>query len=143
MIKFSKKHQNKEAASISKQYSGGVALPTIVMATFVVSLFSSVLFLYANDFISPLFSTLLIAILTFVSYTPMHEAVHGNISGNNGKLKWGLVQIYLANDVSSWLKLWETSVAMFSAYMAVSYKLDPELLHQSFQMILKKELKTT
>ncbi|MFT6046414.1 MAG: beta-carotene hydroxylase [Arenicella sp.] len=88
MIKFSKKHQNKEAASISKQYSGGVALPTIVMATFVVSLFSSVLFLYANDFISPLFSTLLIAILTFVSYTPMHEAVHGNISGNNGKLKW-------------------------------------------------------
>ena len=26
--------------------------------------------------------------LTFASYIPMHEAVHGNIGGNNSKLKW-------------------------------------------------------
>jgi O-antigen/teichoic acid export membrane protein len=52
-----------------------------------------------------------------------------------------LVQFSLANDVSSWLSLGVTSAAMLFAYVATSYKLNKELLLQSLQILLKKELR--
>jgi beta-carotene hydroxylase len=47
-----------------------------------------VLFVFASGYLSPLISTLLLGFLTFASYTPMHEAVHGNVGGSNPKYKW-------------------------------------------------------
>lgn len=88
MNKITNKHLDKEAAVISKEFSGEIALPTMLMAALVIVLFSYVLFSYANQDLSPLLAILLIGIITFASYTPLHEAVHGNVSGNNGKLKW-------------------------------------------------------
>ena len=78
----------REAAQISKQHSGMIAFPTIGLALLVFCLYIFVLFMFASGYLAPLISTLLLGILTFASYTPMHEAVHGNVGGSNTKHKW-------------------------------------------------------
>ena len=82
------KRLDREALKVSKEYSGGVGILTIILSVVAVFLYSTVLFLFANSFLSPLLTTPLLAVLTFISYTPMHEAVHGNVGGNNKKFKW-------------------------------------------------------
>ena len=79
---------DRAALKISREYSGRVGILTIILSVAAVFLYSTVLFLFANSFLPPLLTVPLLAVLTFISYTPMHEAVHGNISGKNGKLKW-------------------------------------------------------
>tara|TARA_B000000477_G_C6085372_1_gene225198 strand:+ start:191 stop:1021 length:831 start_codon:yes stop_codon:yes gene_type:complete len=78
----------REAAKISKEHSGMIAFPTIGLALLVSCLYMFVLFVFASGYLSPLISTLLLGFLTFASYTPMHEAVHGNVGGSNPKYKW-------------------------------------------------------
>ena len=72
------KKLDREALKISKEYSGRIGFLTIILSVVAVSLYSTVLFSFANGFLSPLLTVPLLAVLTFVSYTPMHEAVHGN-----------------------------------------------------------------
>ena len=78
----------REVAKISKEHSGMIAFPTIGLALLVSCLYMFVLFVFASGYLSPLISTLLLGFLTFASYTPMHEAVHGNVGGSNPKYKW-------------------------------------------------------
>ena len=82
------KKLNREALVISKEHSGHVAIPTIVLSLLVVLIYSTVLFLFATKHLSPLLTVFFLIGITFASYMPLHEAVHGNISGNNSKLKW-------------------------------------------------------
>ena len=93
-----KKYLEREALRISKQYSGEVAMPTICLTISIIFLFLTILFLFANEYLSPVFTTLLLTFLTFASYIPIHEAVHGNIGGNNKKFKWldNLVGYFMA-----------------------------------------------
>ena len=76
------------ALAISKKHSGKIAVPTIILSVLTIFLYSIVLFLFANNFLSPLLTVPLLAVLTFISYTPMHEAVHGNVGGKNKRFKW-------------------------------------------------------
>ena len=78
----------REAAQISKRHSGMIAFPTIGLALLIFCLYIFVLFMFASGYLGPLISTLLLGILTFASYTPLHEAVHGNVGGINTKYKW-------------------------------------------------------
>lgn len=82
------KRLDREALKVSKEYSGGVGVLTIILSVVAVFLYSTVLFLFANSFLPPSLTTSFLAVLTFISYTPMHEAVHGNVGGNNKKFKW-------------------------------------------------------
>ena len=62
-----------------------IAFPTIGLALLVFSY----TFLYCSSGYSRhLYQLFLLGILTFASYTPMHEAVHGNVGGSNTKHKW-------------------------------------------------------
>ena len=78
----------REAAQISKRHSGMIAFPTIGLALLIFCLYIFVLFMFASGYLGSLISTLLLGILTFASYTPLHEAVHGNVGGINTKYKW-------------------------------------------------------
>ena len=78
----------REAAQISKRHSGMIAFPTIGLALLIFCLYIFVLFMFASGYLGPLISILLLGILTFASYTPLHEAVHGNVGGINTKYKW-------------------------------------------------------
>ena len=82
------KKLDKDALAISRQYSGKVAFTTIILSLLVILIYPTVLFLFANKVLTPLITIFFLMGLTFASYIPMHEAVHGNIGGNNSKLKW-------------------------------------------------------
>lgn len=79
---------NKKAIAAAQQHMGKVAWGTIVLTIFVVLAFVSVMVFYAQGVVSGWSAVALISILTYVSYTPLHEAAHGNINGKNEKLSW-------------------------------------------------------
>jgi len=79
---------NKQAIAISKEYTGGLAWPTVILVALVLSAFVANLWLFAAD-LAPLWAaTLIYAALTYMSYTPLHEAAHGNIHGSHERLQW-------------------------------------------------------
>ncbi|MDO9453312.1 MAG: fatty acid desaturase [Stagnimonas sp.] len=79
---------NKQAIAISKEYTGKLAWPTLVLALGVIAAFIANLWLFAEG-IMPLWGAILIyAVLTYMSYTPLHEAAHGNIHGGHDRLQW-------------------------------------------------------
>lgn len=79
---------NRQAIAISKEYTGAVAWPTVILVALVLGAFAANLWLFAAG-IAPLWAaTLVYAALTYTSYTPLHEAAHGNIHGSHERLKW-------------------------------------------------------
>jgi beta-carotene hydroxylase len=79
---------NKQAIAISKKYTGGLAWPTVIMVALVLIAFVGNLWLFAAG-LAPLWAaTLIYAALTYMSYTPLHEAAHGNIHGSHERLQW-------------------------------------------------------
>ena len=79
---------NKQAVGAAKQYMGEVAWLTVALVVLVLTGFVANLWLFAVGLL-PLWAALLIyAALTYMSYTPLHEAVHGNINGSHDRLRW-------------------------------------------------------
>lgn len=79
---------NKQAIAAAQQRMGKVAWLTVALVAFVLVMFVTTLWLTANALL-PLWSlALLFGAVTYMSYTPVHEAAHGNIHGKNEKLKW-------------------------------------------------------
>lgn len=79
---------NKQAIDTAKQYMGEVAWLTVALVVLVLTGFIANLWLFSAGLL-PFWAALLIyAALTYMSYTPLHEAVHGNINGSNHRLKW-------------------------------------------------------
>ncbi len=79
---------NKQAITSAQEYIGKVAWPTVAMVGFVLTAFIANLWLFAADVLPVWAATLIYAVLTYMSYTPLHEAAHGNINGRNEKLQW-------------------------------------------------------
>ncbi|WP_111658316.1 fatty acid desaturase family protein [Isoalcanivorax indicus] len=79
---------NKQAIAAAKRHMGQVCWPTAFMAVGVVAAFVATLVLFAQGVLPVWVAVLLVGVLTYFSYTPLHEAAHGNIHGSNEKLKW-------------------------------------------------------
>lgn len=79
---------NKQAIASAKQYMSRTAWPTIAFTLVVVGAFVSTLLLFANGILPAWVACLLVAALTYMSYTPLHEAVHNNIQGQRDDRKW-------------------------------------------------------
>ena len=77
-----------EALDISINHSGKVAIPTIILSFLVVLTYCVILFFFAIKLLSPTLTIIFLIGITFASYVPMHEAVHGNIGGSNKKFRW-------------------------------------------------------
>ncbi|MDX1498157.1 MAG: fatty acid desaturase, partial [Salinisphaeraceae bacterium] len=72
----------------AKTYMGGFAWPTVMLTLFVVVSVVANFWLFAIG-VMPLWAAILIyGALTYMSYTPLHEAAHGNIHGDHRGLKW-------------------------------------------------------
>lgn len=80
--------QNKQAIAAAQQYMGRVAWPTVALVAFVLAGFAATLGLFAVGALPAWAATLLVGGLTYFAYTPLHEAVHGNICGRNTRLQW-------------------------------------------------------
>ena len=79
---------NKQAIACAKHYMGKTAWPTMLLTAAVVAAFVATLALFASGSLPAWGACLLVAALTYMSYTPLHEAAHGNIHGNNDRHKW-------------------------------------------------------
>ena len=80
--------QNKQAIAAAKRHMGQVCWPTVALVVGVVGAFIATLTFFAMGLLSPWLALPLVGILTYFSYTPLHEAAHGNINGRNESLKW-------------------------------------------------------
>lgn len=79
---------NKQAIMVAKQYTGEFAWPTVLLTATVVAAFLANIALYLNGLMPLWGAVFLYAILTYMSYTPLHEAAHQNIHGKHDGLKW-------------------------------------------------------
>lgn len=79
---------NKQAIMVAKKYTGEFSGPTVLLTGVVVTAFIANVALFLAG-ITPLWAAVLIyAALTYMSYTPLHEAAHQNIHGRHEGLKW-------------------------------------------------------
>lgn len=79
---------NRQAVAAAKQYMGQVSWLTVGLVMVVLAGFMTNLALFASGILNPWVATLILAALTYMSYTPLHEAAHGNIHGKHDDLRW-------------------------------------------------------
>lgn len=79
---------NKQAIATAREFTGGFAWPTVALVVIVLTAFVGNLVLFALGQTPFWAAALIYAALTYMSYTPLHEAAHGNIHGSNDRLKW-------------------------------------------------------
>lgn len=79
---------DRQAIAAAKQHIGRVAWPTVALVVLIAVAFVINLALFAVGLISPWVATPILAALTYMAYTPLHEAVHGNVQGNRRRLGW-------------------------------------------------------
>lgn len=79
---------NQQAIATARTYTGEFAWPTVALVLLVITAFIANLVLFATGVMPFWAATLSYAVLTYLSYTPLHEAAHGNIHGGNDRLKW-------------------------------------------------------
>ncbi|WP_293373025.1 fatty acid desaturase [Nevskia sp.] len=79
---------NKQAIATAREYTGEVAWPTVLLVVLVLAAYIANLALFASGLL-PLWAAIPIcAVLTYLSYTPLHEAAHGNIHGGQDRWQW-------------------------------------------------------
>ena len=79
---------NKQAIATAREYTGEFAWPTVALVVLVLTAFIANLALFAAGYTPFWAAALIYAALTYLSYTPLHEAAHGNIQGSDDRLKW-------------------------------------------------------
>lgn len=79
---------NKQAIAAAKKYMGEFAGGTVALSAMVVLSYVGCIVLIATGTMPLWAAFVMISALTYMSYTPVHEAAHGNIHGNHESLKW-------------------------------------------------------
>ena len=79
---------NRQALDSAKQYMGRTGWGSIILVVIALAGTFMTLSLYTQGELSSWVALLLIAVFTYFAYTPLHEAVHGNIHGDKQPLKW-------------------------------------------------------
>jgi beta-carotene hydroxylase len=79
---------DRQALEAATKYSGSFAPFITIVMVMVIAGYAANLWLFAAG-VTPLWlATLLLAALSYLAYTPLHEAAHGNICGGQRQLKW-------------------------------------------------------
>ncbi|MEM9704935.1 MAG: fatty acid desaturase [Pseudomonadota bacterium] len=85
----SKARENEAGANrAARRHMGDVAWPTVALFVFCLVGYVSALALTALGIVGPVSGFLATAFLVYLSYTIVHEAVHGSIHGSEKSLKW-------------------------------------------------------
>ncbi|WP_411387243.1 fatty acid desaturase family protein [Pseudomonas sp. MPB03] len=79
---------NKKAVATAREYTTELAWPTMALVLLVWASLIGDFYLFATGQLSLPTATLVYAVVTYMSYTPLHEAVHGNIHGAHHRLQW-------------------------------------------------------
>ncbi|MEN8803469.1 MAG: fatty acid desaturase [Thiogranum sp.] len=76
------------ALASARQYMGMVAWPTIVLGLVLGVSYVATVAVALTGILSLWFAVPMVAVLTYLSYTVLHESVHGSITGNDQSLRW-------------------------------------------------------
>lgn len=87
------------------QYKLKTAYPTIALTVIAIAVYASSSFAAYNGNLSIAWSIFINTIMAYLLFTPMHEASHLNISGNNKSMRW-------INELVGWM----SSIPLFSPY---------------------------
>lgn len=79
---------NKQAIVAARPYMGGFAWGTVALTSAMLVAYPTSLWLTATGVLPLWLGFVIIAAIMYMSYTPVHEAVHGNIHGDHARLKW-------------------------------------------------------
>ncbi|WP_295686575.1 fatty acid desaturase [uncultured Nevskia sp.] len=79
---------NRQAIAAAQLRMGHFAWGTVALVIGVVGAYIGNLWLFAHGVLPAWGASLLLAALTYGSYTPLHEAAHGNINGRNERFRW-------------------------------------------------------
>lgn len=79
---------NRQALIAAQRQTGAFAWTTVLLVTVVVSGAIATLVAFAHGMLPLWAAILLMGAFTYASYTPVHEAAHGNIHGRNSHLAW-------------------------------------------------------
>lgn len=79
---------NRRAVALARPYMGKVAWPTVALGVMVAAGFGAALGAFAAGRLPAIPAFMLCAVLTYFSYTPLHEAAHENISGQARGRQW-------------------------------------------------------
>lgn len=79
---------DQQAAASARTYMGMVAWPTIVLGMALGASYIATVVMALAGFLGLWSAVPLVAVLTYASYTVLHESVHGSITGNEQSLRW-------------------------------------------------------
>jgi beta-carotene hydroxylase len=79
---------NRQAILAAKPYMGSFAWGTVALAAAMLMAYPATLWLTFTGALPLWAGFAVIAAVLYMSYTPLHEAVHGNIHGDRAGLKW-------------------------------------------------------
>lgn len=79
---------DRQAVASARQYMGMVAWPTIILGMVLGASYIATVLMALLGFLALWLAVPLVAVLTYASYTVLHESVHGSITGNHQSLRW-------------------------------------------------------
>ena len=90
---------DQRALSSARKYMGAVAWPTVFLGLLLVGSYTFVVWLVFFEGLTLLIGVPAVALLTHLTYTILHEAAHGSISGGDRSLRW-------LNDALGYMAAW-------------------------------------
>jgi|GEM_PF-194081 len=75
-------------AEAARRFAGGVAWPTLALAGVSLCAYAATIWMVLAGALPLGWGVAVNAVLAFVIFTPLHEAVHGNVSGHRAGLAW-------------------------------------------------------
>jgi beta-carotene hydroxylase len=79
---------DRQAVASASHYMGLVAWPTVVLGLLLGLSYVAVVTMGVIGVLSLWLAAPLVAMITYLSYTVLHESVHGSITGNRESLRW-------------------------------------------------------
>jgi beta-carotene hydroxylase len=77
-----------QAQARAQLYMGAVAWPTVIFALAVFTAYAVTVVLALTGTLTLWLATPLVGVLTYLSYTVLHESAHGSISGSQQHMRW-------------------------------------------------------
>jgi beta-carotene hydroxylase len=93
------------AQQAATRYMGGVAWPTVILAVVAAATYVGTLLLVVGDQMSLAPAVIILALASYATYTVLHEAAHGSISGNQRGMRW-------LNEALGYLAAWVLLIPM-------------------------------
>ena len=96
---------DKQAIACASKYMGRVAWPTVILGLVLAASYVAAVLMALIGFLPLWLAVPLVAMVTYLSYTILHESVHGSIGGNDSSLRW-------LNRAMGYLAAWITMIPL-------------------------------